>query len=912
VSQVVDNAMINNLPINGRRVDQFVLLAPAVTKDADFGLVTFRGLAGGNNFLVDGNDTTNQYYNENAGRTRLGSQLSQDAVQEFQVLTSSYSAEFGRASGGVVNTITKSGTNNIHGTAFWFFRNRTMDAIDRFSLVNGSPFNPPEVRHQYGGTIGGPIKKDKLFLFFDAEDQWRHFPLVSNVLGNSSVNSTTQTWNGCGAPATAAQCSAINAVLPRLFSTVDRNGNQSLYFLKADYRPNDNNSFSLSFNYLHWQSKNGIQTGIVNSSGGGIGNNGDDSVRDRIGKASWTWVPNSHVVNELRFGWFKDRQADDFDPTIQAGYPIGNVSLSVAGLSTLGGYNILPRLLPSENRYQIADNLSWVKGSHTFKFGYDIADTEDFSNSLSNRAGTFTYSNVTTFAQDYSSPTGALAGKNWSSYSQVFGNPIIDTKIADFGFFAQDTWKVNSKLTANYGLRYEYSKLPQPPITNPNYPQTGVIPSAGTNFAPRIGLAYALNDKTVLRAGYGLYYARYISAMVANFFSLNDLYTQSLSITNSSTAGSPSYPVPLTSPAGSLAANRAITFASPNMVNPYTEQWNVGIERSLTKNTSLTVSYLGNRGKKLFTVRDINIGPLSTTPITYTILNSSYQPTGQTYVTPAYLLASRLDTRYGHINEVENGGKQWYDAMVVQLNKHFTHGFEGNIAYTWSHELDENQESGSNAIFFSSGPMGLYNGAYSNDKANGNLDQRHRFVASFVERPTFTHSNSAFARWFINGWEWTGLMTLASGRPVFESVGFSSTTNVSNLLAFTGSLDGLGGDNRVPFLPNNPLMIDPTTRFDTRISKYVHLRENMSLGLSFEAFNLTNTISNTGLSTSGFSAANKGTATAPNFVIAPCSNANPAAGAACSPTTPGLGTASAGFPDGTNARRLQLSLHFVF
>ncbi len=132
-------------------------------------------------------------------------------------------------------------------------------------------------------------------------------------------------------------------------------------------------------------------------------------MRDRIGKAAWTWVPTGTVVNEFRFGWFKDRQADDFDPTLQAGYPIGNISLSVASVSTLGGYNILPRILPSENRYQFVDGLSWVKGAHAFKFGFDIARTEDFSNYLSNRFGTFTYSSVTTFAQDFTSPAAGAS-----------------------------------------------------------------------------------------------------------------------------------------------------------------------------------------------------------------------------------------------------------------------------------------------------------------------------------------------------------------------------------------------------------------------------------------------------------------------------------------------------------------------
>src|SRR5260370_23088162 len=160
-----------DLPINGGRVDSFVLMTPAVSNDGTFGLLSFRGMAGGKAFLVDGADTTQQFYNENAGRTRIQSQLSQEAVQEFQVLSSSFSAEYGRASGGVVNTVVKSGTNTLHGSGFWFFRNRTLNARDPLS-----PINPPEVRQQTGGSVGGKIVNEKLFYFLSSQISPRDLP----------------------------------------------------------------------------------------------------------------------------------------------------------------------------------------------------------------------------------------------------------------------------------------------------------------------------------------------------------------------------------------------------------------------------------------------------------------------------------------------------------------------------------------------------------------------------------------------------------------------------------------------------------------------------------------------------------------------------------------------------------------
>src|SRR5207253_3467192 len=223
VSQVVNSQQILDLPINGRRVDSFALLTPAVVPDGNFGLLSFRGIAGHNAFLTDGNDTTNQYYNENAGRTRIQSQISQEAVQEFQVVSNNFSAEYGNAMGGVINTVTKSGTNDLHGTAYWFFRNRTLNAHDRYAnfLVGGQivPLNPQDIRHQAGVSLGGRITKDKLFYFFNYEATRRDFPAIASVTTPNlfttagTVNQTTNLCPGTAPQATAAQCQAATDML---------------------------------------------------------------------------------------------------------------------------------------------------------------------------------------------------------------------------------------------------------------------------------------------------------------------------------------------------------------------------------------------------------------------------------------------------------------------------------------------------------------------------------------------------------------------------------------------------------------------------------------------------------------------------------------------------------------------------
>jgi hypothetical protein len=896
VSQVIDEHQINNLPINGRRVDQFVLMTPGVTPDGTFGDVSFRGKPGGNTFLIDGNDTTDQFYGENAGRTRIQTQISQDAVQEFQVLSDGYSAEYGRAIGGVINTVTRSGTNDYHASGFWFFRNRTLDARDPFTAIN-----PPEVRNQFGGNVSGPIVKNKLFFFGNTEEHLRDFPLVSSLISPSNISGsgTNAKWKNCGVaigglpPATPSECQAINNLLPQFFTTLPRTQSQQTALLKIDYRPNERNAFSVSLNYMHFNSPNGIQTGAVVTNGGALNSNGIDDVNVRMGRADWTLTPNGSLVNEARFGWFKDRQADALNNAILPS--TGAVSISVNGVS-IGAPNYLPRIAPSENRYEFADNLSYTKGRHNFKFGVDYLNTEDYYNELNNSNGSYTFTSPNAFALAY-------AGVNplaYSSYAQAFGNPVVDSYINDLAAYAQDQYRIRPNLTLYYGVRYEKSFLPQPPANyvNAAYPQTGHIAQDNLDLAPRVGLAWSLNNnKTVIRAGYGIMYGRYSAALINTLFSSNNNYIQSYTLTRGVTPTNllPPFPTVLASTTGLTASGGAnIEFAAPDFRTPYTEQGDFGIQQALGSNTSLTVSYMWDRGARIFTVRDINQPVIPPTLVTYTILNAQGGVPVGTFTTPVYLGANRVNPHFNRVLEVDNGGNSYYNGLSVQLTRRMQHGFEAGLAYTWSHAIDNNLGGSSNFTYMSGVSSTLFNGDYQGARGDSSLDQRQRLAINWVWAPTFSHSDSGFAKYVVNGWRLTAITTIASGLPYTETL--------SNIAAYPGllvpsTLNGFGGSNQVPFLGINTLRLNDTTRVDARLSKDFPITERFRMSLGFEVFNLTNTITYTSASTTGYNAV-WNTKTKSGVIY-------PAAGL-------GLPTASAGFPDGTNARRAQASLRLSF
>jgi hypothetical protein len=819
-------------------------------------------------------------------------------VQEFQVLSNGFSAEFGRAMGGVINTVTKSGGNATHGTGYWFFRNRTLEAADRYA--NG--VKAPEWRHTAGASLGGALKKDKLFYFLNFDYTDRNFPGLNRITSNTVADPTGNfipaancvPTTAPGGP-TQAQCTAaINFIQKQMNVLVPRTYNQELGFAKIDWRPTDRNTFSFDLNAMRWVSPHGIQTQAVLTGGAMLGNNGNSTVQDKYGKASWTSVVTNNAVNELRFGWFKDRLSD---PGASDLYPAetGPLYITVAG-STVGAAQAYPRTYPSENRYQLVENYSWTKGAHTVKFGADYQTTLDYTNQLFNGSGGYAYTNILAFAKDFTGNT--INAKNYSSFSQQFGNPIKNLRTSDINFYAQDMWKLTPKLTFSYGLRYEKSWLPQPTITNPDWPQTGSIPGQNKNFAPRLSLNYSLDDRTVIRVGYGIFYARIHGNLLDTLFLGNGKYQTAISA-GPSVVGAPTFPNILANQGSIPAGTTSLQFADPKSFRaPYSQQGTLALEHQFTRDIAVTASYIWSRGIAIFTQRDLNLGnPVG--PYTYTIQDAAGNNVS-TYTTPVFDFNLRPDKRYGKILQVENGGQSWYNALALQVVKRFSHGLTGQINYTWSHAIDDADMQGASYNISSTFNNATFNGNYPLDKGTSTLDQRHRLVVNWLWKPILTSSTSAFSKYFVNGWEISGITTLASAHPVSETVNSPSTGANGVFQGVTlayGTLNGSGGWNRVPFLPISNVNIDQIYNVDARVSRALPLGERVKATLSFEAFNAFNTIHNTSVQQAAYSVSAGG-------ILKPV-------------VTNGIshvgdGSASQGFPDGTNARRMQVGLRFVF
>jgi len=889
-SSNINQTSINELPINGRRWSNFALLTPGAVPDGTFGLISFRGISGLlNNNTIDGGDNNQAFFAEERGRTRISYSISQAAIREFQVNTSSYSAEYGRSAGGVVNAITKSGTNDFHGGVFYYQRNNKWGARNplavRQALINGvfTPvgYKPVDVRHQFGGIIGGPIVKDKAFFFFSYDQQKRNFPGLAifgqnGFLNLSSTNRSALIARGL----TNAQIDSTLNFLSSLSGPVPRTGDQKLFLPKVDWTINDKNTFTVSYNRLRWNSPAGIQTQATNTRA--VDNFGDDFVQIDSLNAKLASTLTGTLLNEFRFQWGRDNEFQFSQPPIP-GEPTnaigGRSPQTILVGSTTFSFG-MPEFLeraafPDERRWQFADTVTLNAGNHTWKFGGDINFVKDIINNLRFSGGEFNYTGATTgiadFIVDYvnfqtngairalsNTPNGSLGlcvsstrrvGKCYAgNFNQGFGVLGLNMKTTDLNYFLQDDWRVTPRFTLNLGLRYEYQRNPNPVNPNPTLPQTDNKVDDRNNFGPRVGFAYDLtgDGKTSVRGGWGIYYGRVINSTVYNALvntgvgtdvgqrqftaSSTNLPAACAGLTMDTCTLMPIYPnllPPSNPPVG------AVQYFAKHFQLPQIHQWDFIFEREISRNTVVSASYLGSYGNSLPNFVDTNLPP----PRRLVALNIVGGPfNGQTYLTPLFV-GPRPDTRFAQITEIRSDVISKYHALVLQANRRLTRGLQFQSNYTLSRASD----SGQSSTTFTANNLPFNAFDQQGEDALSNFDRRQKFVASVVYNPN-PFSDGA-AKHIFNGWTIAPILNAFSGQRVTGNIsgninptsfGFASSQTPGS------GVNGSGGSSRFALVPRNFFKQPNIWYVDARLSRRFSLSEQMKLEILAEGFNVFN------------------------------------------------------------------------
>jgi outer membrane receptor protein involved in Fe transport len=895
----VNQTSINELPINGRRWSNFALLTPGAVPDGTFGLISFRGISGLlNNNTIDGGDNNQAFFAEERGRTRISYSISQAAIREFQVNTSSYSAEYGRSAGGVVNAVTKSGTNEFHGSGFYYQRNNKWGARNpqatRQALVGGvfTPvaYKPEDVRHQYGGTIGGPIVKDKAFFFFSYDQQKRNFPGLSVFSSGGFLNSQNNTLL-LARGLTQAQVDSSLAFLQSISGPLPRRGDQRLILPKIDWHITDNHTLTATYNQLRWESPAGIQTQATNTRA--IDNFGDDFVEiDSLNlRLSSTLSPT--LLNEARFQWGRDFESQFSQPPAP-----GEPTTSVGGRSPqtfiTNGFSFgIPEFLervafPDERRIQFADTVTYTAGNHTLKWGGDINLVEDILNNLRFSGGEFNYTGanaINDFIFDYTNfrtngtiralnPVNAAGQRNLGicpriadatgtalntntlragqcyagNFNQGFGVLGLTMKTQDFNYFLQDDWRVSPRLTLNLGVRYEYQRNPDP--INFNYllgtrSQNKV--DDRNNFGPRIGFAYDVSGdgKTSVRGGWGIYYGRVINSTVYNAL-INtgvgaDRAQRQVSVASTSSIA-PVYPNLI--PPGTLTTP-AVQYFQDDFQLPQIHQLDAVVERQIGRNTVISAAYLASFGNSLPNFVDTNLPP----PIKNVNLSVVGGPfDGYTFSSPLFI-GARPNSNFAQITEIRSDVFTKYNALVLQANRRLTDGLQFQTSYTLSRSSDNGQSS----VTFTSNNLPLNAFDQANENGLSNFDRRQKFVASVVYNTHFFNEDNKVGRALFNGWTIAPILNAFSGQ---RYTGFVSGSISPAAFGFTGALcngvgtvtcptpgggaNGSGGANRFGLVPRNYFKQPNIWYADLRLSRRFSITEGTKIELLAEGFNIFN------------------------------------------------------------------------
>ena len=999
LGQVVDSQRVANLPLNGRNFAQLALLAagtapsePGARDEQSYGFSAGGARSLQNNFLLDGIDN-NSNLTDLLNETNYVIQPPVDALAEFKVQTNAYSAEFGRGNGAIVNAVIKSGTNDIHGSAWGFLRNNVLDARNYFDPVGKGA--PPYEQYQFGATFGGPVYipgvyngKNRTFFFVDyeglrihqADTQTLFLPSPAEQSGDFSgfLDTTTVTGTDCngnptyageifntrltqasgssptglcgipvggytaaGIPTNMIPSSGTNSLIDPLAARIlallppanvtgnpgynyvanpVENTHRANFDVRVDHKFSDKDNSFYRFSYENQPRliPSPFQGNLLD--GGGFFSGIEDNSYRSIA-LSESHIFRSSLVNEFRLGYNRINSHRyqlnyNVDVSGQVGFPgvpftdinggLPQLTFGDGSVPTLGSPTYLPSV-EVQNTYVLSDNLTWVKGTHTLKFGTEIRREEFTIFQPASPRGNEDFG--PTLSDNPANPgTGGLALASFllglSDGGQINNLHNVDYFRPLYSFYGQDDWKITPKLTLNLGLRYELfttvkerhneqgtfdlQDSSNPTIIVPKG-QTmqltptlaseitvsptgsrGLIPVDKNNFAPRVGFAYQVGEGTVFRGGYGIFYGGQENGPYSNpspgfnppFFvtqsfnapcgaasanpnllaSGNDCAVPGLSNAPGGTPGSAG--ISLGFPASSLVdPNTPLLFSvAPGLVTPYMQQWNVGLERGLGKDTVLEVTYAGSKGTKLFTFYNGNQADPSADPA------APYAPRR-----PVPL----IDTG---INLFKSDGGSKYNSLQSRLEKRFTHGFSLLVTYTYSHA----QDNASNANLGSQNNDGFrWFKDPQLEKGNASFDVRHRFTASYIYELPFGRGKSMLggahgaAQQIVGGWQVAGITSVSSGNwftPIDSNGSFANSDGLQmpdvvanpngrhcqpgtffNTCAFVDPPLGSFGD-----AGRNSVLGPGYQVWDFSIFKMFQVRERTHLEFRTEFFNIPN------------------------------------------------------------------------
>ena len=852
LGQVVEEARVHDLPLDGRNFVTLAYLTPGVNAGPSLGFTVQQGgipedqrgsaaiqanglTATNNNFLLNGFDNNEQ---------QIGIEVIQpaiDAIQEFKVQTNGFGADIGRG-GAVVNVVLKSGSNQFHGSLYEFVRNSVFDAKNYFD----SPTTPitPFKQNQFGGTFGGPIIKNRTFFFGDyqgtrirqSQTDISTVPLPSERTGDFSaagvtiydplttqadgsrtafpgnvippcVGSTHRSASGGGCLDPAAlklvklfpQPNLPGSVNNFLYNPVASN-NQDSFDIRGDHQISDRNSLSLTFSY------NNVDAFAPDPFPGEAGGGNFSGHIKNLARAAgisdvYTFAPNK--INELKIGYsrYVVRATPNF-----AGVPVSqqvgipgifnpNNAAATGGLpfiqfpdiSPIGTTDWFPEFL-NENNYQYADSFTYLRGRHSFKFGGDIRRRLHGFFQTQNARGDMNFDQQ--FTENLATQDG---GSSLASF--LLGYPISayrDGQKGSFGMrwlelsaYAMDDFRVTPKLTLNLGLRYD---LFTPPVEQenrlanfdfstghfisplmPGVSSSGGVKTDYNNFAPRVGFAWTpWNEKTVLRGGFGIFYdvqadqndAELAYNPTGLFFSQNFVSpasTPDLQLSLSQGYPAPVYPT-LSNPSGRASASRF------NNRTTYIEEWNLNIERSLSKDSVLQIAYVGTHGVKLSYLAN---------------QNQPFQPLDSNFSDPTGNLGRPYFStvpNIGPIRTLTNDDGSIMHGLQVKFEKRFSSDWTMLTSYAWQHTIGQTEED----EYYE--PQDTHNMAA--ERGDNAPDYRHQFSSAWAYQLPFGPnkkflSNSGPIHWLAEGWQINGIVSMHSGEALTPILDFDPTNTNS-------------------------------------------------------------------------------------------------------------------------------------